>query len=114
MGFGGSGGGGNGAIGSATDVALNNPANNQVLTYDGSVGKWKNAIAASGSSELLVIKYASGQYPALPATKPAGVTLILFKGPLQPTSLNVVGGLPSYLGDGANQIMADYEYRDLV
>lgn len=46
MGFGGgSGGGGN--IGSATDVALNNPSNNQVLTYDGSVGKWKNVASQS-------------------------------------------------------------------
>lgn len=47
MGFGGS-GGGNGTIGSATDVALNVPANNQVLTYDSTVQKWKNAAITGG------------------------------------------------------------------
>lgn len=47
MGFGGSGGGGGGSIGSATDVAFNNPANNQVLTYDSGIGKWKNATVSA-------------------------------------------------------------------
>lgn len=42
MGFG-SGGGGAASIGTSTDVALSNPANNQVLTYDSGVGKWVNA-----------------------------------------------------------------------
>jgi len=65
-------------------------------------------------SELLVVKYSGGQYPALPASKPAGVSLVLFKGPVQPTSVNVLGGIPAYIGDGASQIMADYEYRDLT
>ena len=41
MGFGGSGGSG-GTIGAASDVAFNNPANNEVLTYNNSVGKWQN------------------------------------------------------------------------
>ncbi len=114
MGFGG--GGGNGSISGASDAALNSPANNQVLTYDSAVSKWKNATIATGAglSELLVIKYSGGSYPALPASKPAGVNLILFKGPDQPTSLNVNSGIPSYVGDGANQIMADYEYRLLA
>ncbi len=49
MGFGG-GSGGSSTIGSATDVALSNPSNGQVLAYDGSVGKWKNAAASGGSS----------------------------------------------------------------
>lgn len=48
MSFGGSGGGG-GSIATSGDVSLNNPANNQVLTYDGTSAKWKNA-ATSGST----------------------------------------------------------------
>lgn len=75
------------------------------------------ALTGGGTSTnpttLLVVKYASGGYPAMPAAKPAGVSLILFMGPLQPTSANVSGGIPSYVGDGPTQIMADYEYRNL-
>ena len=56
MGFGGSGGGGGGTVGSATDVALNNPSNNQVLTYDGTIGKWKNAAASSGFADPTTTK----------------------------------------------------------
>lgn len=48
MGFGGSGSGG-GSIAGSTDVALNNPADTQVLTYDVSTSKWKNAQAQAGS-----------------------------------------------------------------
>ena len=48
MGFGGGGGSG-GAIGAATDVALNNPVDNQVLTYNSSVGKWQNISPTGGS-----------------------------------------------------------------
>jgi hypothetical protein len=109
MGFGGTGGGG-GSIATASDTALSNPVNNDVLKFDASTSKWKNGVVvASGSTNnILVIKYASGAYPALPATKPTGIDLILFKGPVQPTSL------PSYVGDGTGQIMADYEYRNLA
>lgn len=48
MSFGG-GGGGNSSISGSTDVALSNPADGQVLTYDGTLGKWKNAASAGGS-----------------------------------------------------------------
>ena len=48
MGFGGSGGGGGGSVASSSDVALNSPTNNQVLTYDSSLAKWKNATGGSG------------------------------------------------------------------
>ncbi|MFZ1249862.1 MAG: Ig domain-containing protein [Candidatus Microsaccharimonas sp.] len=34
-------------LSSSPDVALNNPANNQVLTYDSLTGKWKNAVSPS-------------------------------------------------------------------
>ncbi len=54
MGFGP--GGSGGTIGSATDVALNNPNNNQVLTYDGSIGKWKNAASAAGFADPTTTK----------------------------------------------------------
>ncbi len=46
MGFGGS-GGGSASIAGSSDVALNNPANNNVLTYDTSSSKWKNAASAA-------------------------------------------------------------------
>lgn len=48
MGFGGSGGGG--SIAGASDAAVSSPANNDVLTYDTSIGKWKNAAATAGTS----------------------------------------------------------------
>jgi hypothetical protein len=110
MGFGGTGGGGGNSIASASDATLNNPVTNDVLKYDGTSGKWKNGVVVStgAANNIMVVKYASGAYPALPTSKPSGVELILFKGPVQPTSL------PSYAGDGASQIMADYEYRNLV
>jgi hypothetical protein len=43
MGFGGSGGGGSSSIATSTDVALNVPADNQVLSYDGTSEKWINS-----------------------------------------------------------------------
>ena len=43
MGFGSSGGGGQGNISTSGDVSLNNPADNQVLTYDTGTAKWQNA-----------------------------------------------------------------------
>ena len=39
-----------GAISGATDVALSNPANNQVLTYNSGVAKWQNQNAAAGGN----------------------------------------------------------------
>lgn len=39
-----------GAISGATDVALSNPANNQVLTYNSGVAKWQNQTAAAGGN----------------------------------------------------------------
>jgi hypothetical protein len=48
MSFGG-GGSGSGKIATATDVALSGVADGQVLTYDGTLAKWKNAAAAGGA-----------------------------------------------------------------
>ncbi len=49
MGFGG-GGSGSSSIATGTDVSLSTPLNGQVLTYDSSVGKWKNIANAGGSN----------------------------------------------------------------
>lgn len=46
MGFGGSSGGG-GSIGAATDVAISNTQNNELLMYDGSLAKWRNQPSSS-------------------------------------------------------------------
>lgn len=46
MGFGG-GSSGSGTIGGASDAALNNPTNNDILTYDSGTSKWKNATASA-------------------------------------------------------------------
>lgn len=43
---------GGGNISGAGDVALSSPANNEVLTYDGAIGKWKNKAAAAGSGSV--------------------------------------------------------------
>lgn len=57
MSFGGGSGGG-GSIASSSDVALNNPANNQVLTYNTGVGKWQNQSIAGGGAAASSITYA--------------------------------------------------------
>lgn len=48
MGFGNS-GGGSGSIASSSDVALNNPTDTQVLSYDSSISKWKNIQSPAAS-----------------------------------------------------------------
>ena len=50
MGFG-SGGGGSSSISGASDAALNNPQNSQVLTYDTVSAKWKNASIPVSSTQ---------------------------------------------------------------
>lgn len=56
----------------------------------------------SGTSEVMVVTYRSGAYPSLPSTKPTGVKLVQFLGPVQPT------GLPSWIGLGASQVPSQY------
>lgn len=51
MGFNPSGGGGSASIASSSDVTLNNPANNEVLAYDATAAKWKNATVSGGASD---------------------------------------------------------------
>lgn len=57
--------GGGGSIGGANDVALSNPASDNVLTYDGSTGKWRNqdspvASVNSQTGNVVVDKAAIG------------------------------------------------------
>lgn len=83
MGFGGSGGSGSSTIGGAGDVALNTPANNQVLTYNSSVQKWTNA-AASGGGDVWGyglyprIIWSGSNWPARSASLPSG-----YSGPVE-------------------------------
>lgn len=79
MGFGG--GGGNGSIANGTDVALSNPTNNQVLTYDSSVQKWRNATSSSLIQPIPVSTFAGSTADArlsaalaYAATQPDGYT----------------------------------------
>lgn len=52
MGFG-SGGGSTSSIAGSTDATLNNPTNNEVLTYDGTTSMWKNAEGGVGARILV-------------------------------------------------------------
>jgi hypothetical protein len=52
MSFGG-GSGGSGKIATSQDVALNNPLEGDLLTYDGTLAKWKNAVAPGGAAGSL-------------------------------------------------------------
>jgi len=59
MGFGGT-GGGSGSIASSSDVSLNVVTNNDVLTYDASVAKWKNAVGGSGGGSVASVAGKTG------------------------------------------------------
>jgi hypothetical protein len=54
MGFGGS--GGSGSVAGSSDVALNSPANQEVLTYDSAVSKWKNASGVTPDGTITTAK----------------------------------------------------------
>jgi hypothetical protein len=65
-------------------------------------------IAASGGGggggTTLDWEYRSGAYPALPATKPAGVLRVHAYGPVAPSSV------PSWIGPAVNQARLSYDY----
>lgn len=63
---------------------------------------------SGGSAAVLVWRYASGAYPALPATKPAGVQLVIAYGPTAPTTV------PSWVGTDPSQAIGQYEYMALT
>lgn len=50
------GGSGSHSIATSSDVALNNAATNEVLTYDASVSKWKNAVAPAATDATTTAK----------------------------------------------------------
>jgi len=60
------------------------------------------ATAAPGASQVIIWRYGGGTWPALPATKPAGVMLVRAIGPTPPTTI------PSYLGQASNQILLSF------
>lgn len=70
MGFGGS-GGGSGSVAGSSDVALNNPADSQVLSYNASTSKWKNATITQGGGATAGFVYyttASSSWPSRPVS----------------------------------------------
>ncbi len=73
MGFGGSGGGSSG-ISTSNDVALNNPANNNVLAFDTSTSKWKNSVARDTTQPYTIYYNATNSSWPTP-TPPAGYAL---------------------------------------
>lgn len=58
----------------------------------------------SGGGQILVWEYRSGAYPALPATKPAGVVRVDAAGPVAPSSI------PSWIGPATTQARLRYDY----
>lgn len=80
MSFGGSSGGSSSVSGS-TDVALNAPATDQVLTYDSSVSKWKNKAVPAPVNGVLYSTNPSAR-PTTDATK-----VVLFICSTQPTAM---------------------------
>lgn len=76
MGFGGS-GSGSSSINGATDAAVSNPANGEVLTWDSGVAKWTNDSSAGGPPTLanlpagstVSVYYSAGVWPARPTER---------------------------------------------
>ncbi len=70
MGFGGA-GGGNASIAGASDAAISNPTNQQVLTYDSNTQKWSNASSGSqggGNQDALVyVGWSGTAWPSRPS-----------------------------------------------
>lgn len=94
MSFGG--GSSSGKIATAQDVALSGVTDGQVLTYDGTLAKWKNAALTSGPvtvqnlpvSVPVVVNEASGVYP----NRPAYAGIVWWMGPDQPTGGGATSG----------------------
>lgn len=63
------GGAGSSSVSGSTDVVLSNPANTEVLTYDTSINKWKNAAGSSGAvsaHEAAVDPHSTAKYAIMP------------------------------------------------
>lgn len=82
MGFSGSGGGGSTNISGLSDVALNNPVKDDMLTYDTTSTKWKNAPVASANGAT--VGWVRGIFVDDPEDIPPGTpadTLIIVREP---------------------------------
>jgi hypothetical protein len=94
---------------SATTAAPGNHTHPQYVDQAQAAAIADARIAASGGGggggSILVWRYQSGAYPALPSTAPAGVALIHAIGPLQPSSV------PSWVGNEPGQVPAEYIYN---
>jgi hypothetical protein len=62
--------------------------------------------SSGGASGIAWYTYRSGAYPTVPATRPAGIEEVRFRGPEAPTWT----ALPSWLGTAPNQVLAFYDY----
>lgn len=73
MGFTGGSGGSSSSISTSNDVSLNNPTSENILTYDSTVAKWKNAPASQ-----VVVRYNStaSAWPARPIGATWGVLFL--------------------------------------
>lgn len=97
-------GSGGGSVAASSDVALNNVANNEVLTFDSSVGKWKNAAAPAGGGTVetippgstLTVQKVNGAWPARPTGR-SDVT-VQWKGP-DPSPAIVTSGTGGMLNN---------------
>ena len=89
-----------------------------VPTSDGHAARKKyvdDAVAGvTATQNTLYRRWNGTAYPALPSSQPAGVEMILFLGPVQPTAENTTGGIPSYVGSSAGKTLAGYEYWEFA
>ncbi len=65
-----------GSLSAASDVYFNNPSQDNILTYDGSLSKWRNGVAAQGATGPVGPTGPQGSSGAVGATGPAGATTI--------------------------------------
>ena len=63
-----------GSLSAASDVYFNNPSQDNTLTYDGSLSKWRNGTAAQGATGPVGPTGPQGSSGAVGATGPAGAT----------------------------------------
>lgn len=67
------------------------------------------AWSANTAASVLSIRQVGGVYPALPATRPAGTTMVQAIGVDQPTPENMPSGIPAWVGKGASQAPLVFE-----
>ena len=80
---------GGGGLSSASDVALNNPANDQVFAYNSSTAKWQNKTIAGTSTAITNITGNAVMYSTDPAVRGTSDTtkVVIFITSTQPTAM---------------------------